>query len=180
MRIAITYRGALKGINLWVVVITAMLFLLWIPVVVDKVSSIGAFKAKLLVQPFGDWIDQFFSGWLIPILAWALVILEMAVIVLLITPNLNHIGMWLSFVLMLIFTCYVAFGLYMGWDGIVCACGSIISGMSWWEHFWFNLFFLIVSGLGIKVVNIQRRNNTGGVVAEGGSAIRLDIKTKNI
>lgn len=175
MKIAVTYHGTLKGINLWVVVVISMLLLLWIPVTIEKMTSIEEFKTKLLDQPFGEWLAQFFSGWLNPIFAWALVILEIAVIVLLIIPNLNHIGMWLSFSLMLIFTGYVAYGLFMGWDGVVCACGSIISVLTWREHFWFNLFFLAISGLGIKLVNIQRCNSAEGTVAEGGSAKRRQI-----
>src|SRR5690606_22991338 len=75
-------------------------------------------------------------------------ILEIAVVIMLIRPKWRPGGFRLSSLLMAAFTSYIAAALLGAWEKLPCGCGSVISGMSWQQHFWFNLFFLSISLMG--------------------------------
>ena len=120
------------------------LIALWVPVAVDKLWDLGAFHSTLLRQPFPDW----WAG----ILFWLLPILEALAAVLIAWPKYRprvHLGMWLSTVLMLGFTLFILFGVLGWYDQRPCGCGSVISGLSWENHLWFNMVFLLLSVVGI-------------------------------
>ncbi|WP_373275013.1 MauE/DoxX family redox-associated membrane protein [Parapedobacter tibetensis] len=74
-----------------------------------------------------------------------------------IPESLHRLGLWLSAILMLSFTLFILFGV-LGWYAKKpCGCGSIVSGLSWNEHLWFNLGFLLLSILGIWLTRPQRK-----------------------
>ncbi|MGK6353500.1 MauE/DoxX family redox-associated membrane protein [Parapedobacter sp. DT-150] len=153
----------------WVILgITIALLALWIPVVIDKVIDFRQFRTGILRQPLPDVLGH--------LLVWALPPLEFATAVLLLVGGrLHHWGLWLSFGLMLAFTGYVAVALAGAWEKLPCGCGSVISGLTWRQHFWFNLFFLALSGAGIHLMHQQRSRGTRGAADEGLSAKRPDI-----
>ncbi|HLS95893.1 MAG TPA: MauE/DoxX family redox-associated membrane protein, partial [Sphingobacterium sp.] len=74
--------------------------------------------------------------------------LEIAVVIMLIRPKWRPGGFRLSSLLMAAFTAYIGVALLGAWEKLPCGCGSVISGMSWQQHFWFNVFFLIISLVG--------------------------------
>lgn len=117
--------------------ITLALLLLWIPVAIDKFINFDAFQSSMLQQPFGDTF-----AW---VLIYTLPILEITTAVLLVFDRSRRLGMLLSSVLMIAFTGYVGLALLGTWGKLPCACGLIISGMSWMQHLWFNLLFMIIS-----------------------------------
>lgn len=57
-------------------------------------------------------------------------------------------GFLLSFLLMLIFTGYIALILLNFYPKVPCSCGGVISSLTWAQHLIFNIFFLLVSFLG--------------------------------
>lgn len=147
--------------------VTFLLILLWVPVTIDKFWNLGEFHSTLLNQPFPNW----WAG----ILFWLLPTLELLVVVLLAWPkgNLQYPGMMLSTILLIMFTAYIALGLLDLFDQRPCGCGSVISRLSWEQHFWFNLFFLLLSIAGSLLHrNIQRRDGSRLAGAEGVSAKR--------
>ncbi|WP_202912292.1 MauE/DoxX family redox-associated membrane protein [Sphingobacterium olei] len=132
--------------------ITVALLLLWIPVSIDKIINFQQFKYGILQQPF-----SYAVAWIV---IYTLPVLEVAIVILLVIQNLRHsaersdVGIWrfhltnpflLSSLLMAAFTGYVGLALLGAWGKVPCACGSVISGMTWMQHFWFNLLFLIIS-----------------------------------
>lgn len=117
-----------------------LLLLLWIPVSLDKLLNFDSFRYGLLNQPFADNLGH--------VLLYSLPLFEIGIVLLLIVPNLRKWGMLLSSILLVGFTVYIAVALLGAWDTIPCACGSVISKLSWKEHLWFNLFFLAVSVIG--------------------------------
>ncbi len=161
-----TNNTSKQGILL--VVVIGMLLALWIPVVIDKTFNFGDYRVGILNQPFPNRIAH-------P-LVWTLLALELTTIALLIIGGKAlRWGMWLSALLMLAFTVYIA-NAYMGdWEKEYCGCGAVISKLSWGWHFWFNLFFLAVSAVGIYIEKLYRSGNAGGDATEGGSAKRQDI-----
>lgn len=144
--------------------ITIALLALWVPVVIDKLTDFNSFRMGILNQPFSDEMGN--------VLIYLLPSLEILTIILLISKKNNRYGIYLSAILMFLFTGYVGLALAGAWEKLPCGCGSIISGMTWNEHFFFNLAFLALSIAGIYLSHSQRRNPTGCEVAEGGSAKR--------
>lgn len=143
-------------------IVVALLLILWIPVVLDKLLSFHDFRFGIHHQPLPIWLKQ-------P-LVYALPILEITTVSLLIIDYTRRWGMWLSFLLMLTFTGYVGYALLGGFEKIPCGCGSVISGLSWQGHFWFNLSFTLISVYGIYLTTKKRGNASGGRITEGGSA----------
>ncbi|MFA7408060.1 MAG: MauE/DoxX family redox-associated membrane protein [Anaerolineaceae bacterium] len=130
---------------------TLLLLLLWIPVTLDKFWDLPGFRQTLLRQPFPDaWAEVLF--WLLPVLEGLCVVLLVGGTIA--NPKTNRIksfrtwGFALSTILMVAFTLFILFGV-MGWyEKRPCGCGSVISGLSWNQHLWFNLMFLLVSVVG--------------------------------
>src|SRR5690606_20281136 len=124
------------------------------------------FHSTLLRQPFPNgWADVLF--WLLPLL-------ELLAAVLIAWPRKTsgratrtarasrsiprladhplRLGFALSTFLMLAFTLFILFGVLGWYDKRPCGCGSVISGLSWEQHLWFNLAFLILSAVGLRLV----------------------------
>jgi uncharacterized membrane protein YphA (DoxX/SURF4 family) len=129
-------------------VITLLLLVLWIPVGLEKLWDLQGFKNTLFSQPIpNSFIDVLF--WLIPVL-------EIACATMLILGwlpikkacNWLIYGMALSSMLMLCFTVFIALGVLNLYEKRPCGCGSVLKGMSWEEHLWFNGVFLGLSLLG--------------------------------
>src|SRR5690554_2041977 len=130
-----------------------LLLALWIPVTLDKFWDLEGFRRTLIRQPFPDsWAG---------VLYWLLPILEFLCVVLLVSGSIHrtrtsklkiahHLiaGFALSSVLMLGFTLFILFGVLGWYDKRPCGCGSVISGLSWEQHLWFNVVFLLISVVG--------------------------------
>src|SRR5690606_796788 len=81
---------------------------------------------------------------------------------LLINSKTRKWAMYLSSLLLLVFTIYIGMALLGFWEKIPCACGSVIRFLSWKQHFFFNLFFLLISIWGIySTRNIQHSPSLG-------------------
>ena len=130
-----------------------LLLALWIPVTLDKFWDLEGFRRTLIRQPFPDsWAG---------VLYWLLPILEFLCVVLLVSGSIHrtrtsklktaqHLiaGFALSSVLMLGFTLFILFGVLGWYEKRPCGCGSVISGLSWEQHLWFNVVFLLISVVG--------------------------------
>ncbi|MCY4780602.1 hypothetical protein ORI89_13155 [Sphingobacterium sp. UT-1RO-CII-1] len=140
----------MNNANKHITLISIALLLLWIPVGVDKLFHFAVFKAGILRQPFSSSL-----GW---VLIYTLPVLELATALCLVICRLRLISFALSSLLMLAFTGYIGIALLGGWGKLPCGCGSIVSRMSWGQHFWFNLFFLALSVLGYYLQRKTHRN----------------------
>nr|MBC7614376.1 hypothetical protein [Pseudopedobacter sp.] len=127
----------------------AMLILLW------SYASI----VKLINMPltFSQMHNQVFPIWMADILAYAIPILEIALVLLLLIPRYRKLALWLSIALLSAFTIYIILIKLFLFGRIPCSCGGIISGMSWTQHLIFNLFFLIISLSSLIVYQKERR-----------------------
>src|SRR5690606_37540130 len=123
-----------------ITLLTILLLILWIPVTLDKLTDFQSFRAGILRQPFSDALGYALLA-LLPIL-------EIAVVIMLIRPKWRPGGFRLASLLMAAFTAYIGVALLAAWEKLPCGCGSVISGMSWQQHFWFNIFFLSISLVG--------------------------------
>ncbi|MDA3615942.1 MauE/DoxX family redox-associated membrane protein [Polluticaenibacter yanchengensis] len=145
-------------------IILFILLVLWIPVTIDKVSNFASFKYSILQQPFPDWLGL--------ILIYSLPIVELIIVICLVIEKFRKIGLLISSLLMAVFSGYIGIGLLGYWEKLPCGCGSVISGMTWKQHFFFNLTFLLISGLGLYLWYKLRHRNAGREPIEGGSAKR--------
>ncbi|SEL31181.1 MauE/DoxX family redox-associated membrane protein [Parapedobacter koreensis] len=166
MKAAITYHKGRAGIkqDTILMVVTLALLALWIPVVAYKGFFFEAFRNGMLQHSFPDWIGH--------ILAWSLPALELAAIILLVVPKTHRFGLWLSAMLLLGYTVYVALGVMTDLVTFNCYCSKLITAMSWWGHFWFNLTLLTISIVGIILIEKEknRGGKTKGHAIKGGSA----------
>src|SRR5690606_12784610 len=149
MKLRITYGGPLHGLNLWLLLVTLALLALWLPVLYEKITDFAFFKRAMLRQYFPLWFNYVLMG--------AIPVAEALVVVLLVQARTNLYGMYLSFLLMLSFSGYVGLALGLKWVKIPCGCMKVINALSWEHHFYFNLFFLLLSGAGILLSRKLRR-----------------------
>jgi len=140
-----TYNIQLISIQL----ISILLITLWVYTALNKAMDINLFRSQLIMQPFP-------SG-LAGILIWFLPAIELLVASLLMFSKTKKAGMLLSFLLMLVFTSYVALAVIGYWENIPCSCGGVLNQLGWKDHLWFNLFFTALSATGIYLLRQSHR-----------------------
>jgi len=121
-------------------IIAALLILLFAYAAITKLLTYAAFKEQLIYSPVGTR----FAG----LLAWLVPATEIVIAVTLIIPAYRKTGFYLSFLLMLAFTLYVYYVLNFVYE-VPCACGGVLSRMSWHEHLIFNLIYTMIALAGI-------------------------------
>ena len=149
MKTSVINRQPKKRIFITLNVVLFLLLALWIPVVIDKILHFSSFKYGILNQPFSDRLGYF--------LIYSLPVLELVVVFALVFESFRKAGLILSVTLLSAFTGYIGIALLGAWEKLPCGCGSVISGMSWTQHFFFNLFFLALSILGLYGTNNEVR-----------------------
>ena len=93
--------------------------------------------------------NQPFPNWITPWLVWGIPLLEVLIVVLLIFDRTRLRGLYTSLVLMLAFTVYTVAVLLHAFKYVPCSCGGVIRKLTWPQHLFFNLFFVVISLLGI-------------------------------
>lgn len=80
-----------------------------------------------------------------PFLSWALPISELLLVILLIIPALQIWGLRLSLLLLTLMTLYLIYMIFYSND-LPCSCGGVLAKMSWGQHIFFNLGFIVLTG----------------------------------
>lgn len=125
----------------FVIIISILLIIMWAYAAVSKLLDLPAFKQALATQVFPVWIGK--------ILVWVLPISELGLVGLLLFQKTQLLGMYASFGLMLLFTLYVGGAVYNIYDRYPCACGGLFAKLGWKKHFRVNIFFTLISIIGI-------------------------------
>ena len=99
--------------------------------------------------------NQVFSNWMADILWIFLPLTEIAVCVLLVIKRSRLIGLYISLILMTAFTGYMGLVVLNIFDRVPCSCGGVLKSMGFTTHFFFNLFFLILSAIAIRLSDQQ-------------------------
>lgn len=120
-----------------------LLFILFAYTAASKFQDFNMFVLELNNQPFPNWITSY--------LAWSLPSIELLIAASLIFAKTKKIGFWASFILMFLFTTYTALVLLHVFKKVPCSCGGVISMLSWKQHLIFNLFFLALATIGIRL-----------------------------
>lgn len=132
--------------------ITCLLLLLWSYTALNKIVEHDQFKQQLALQHF--------NSRMVNILFWAIPGAELMAIILLAIPKVRFYGLLLSFLLMVVFTIYVGLAVLGLYENRPCSCGGVLRQMSWTTHFWFNLFFLCLAGLGMWIMRKLKSTTT--------------------
>lgn len=123
--------------------ITTALIILFTFTATNKLFRFHQFSKDMMNQPFPDWFNYLLIG-LVPAT-------EIIISLLLIFAATRKAGIMGAFILMFLFTGYVALVLLNGLAYIPCSCGGVIESFSWIQHLYFNLFFLLLALIALIV-----------------------------
>jgi len=127
--------------------ISSLFILLFIYAAISKFLEGANFTLQIAKSPF---ITNYAS-----LITWALPVIEILVAALLIFKNTLLFGLYASLFLMSTFTMYIYSMLHFSFS-VPCSCGGILSSMGWHTHLWFNIFFVILSIIGILITESPR------------------------
>lgn len=134
-------RGLSKRTTI-VEIISALLIILFIYTGINKMMDFAKFKYEMGRSPF----IQNMAGFI----AYTLPPGELLISLVLIIKRTRLLGLYISFVIMALFTGYIWLMLNYAYD-LPCSCGGIISKMSWDEHLRFNSVFTGLALIGIML-----------------------------
>ena len=128
-----------------------ILLAMWIPVSLDKILHFELFKNAMIQQPFSDLMGVF--------LAYILPFLEVCTALCFLFNKYRIVGFYLSCLLMLIFTTYVAVAVLGRPENLPCGCGLVFQHLSWEVHLVLNCIFLLISLIGLQLEKrISKKN----------------------
>lgn len=134
-------------------IVTALLFLLFMYAGLDKLMDLEEFSHDMGNQPVPKSI--------VPLLVYGIPISEVMAALLLLTAWTRKYGLYLSLLLMAVFTVYVAMVVMDVFPRKPCGCGELIQRLSWTEHLVFNFFFTALAVLGITInSHLTKKNKT--------------------
>lgn len=122
-------------------IICTLLVFLFVYAAVSKLADVTTFT--------GDMNNQPLPAFLKPILVWAVPLTELIVVALLIFDITRLAGLYAALILMMAFTFYTTVVLLHFFAYIPCSCGGIIKNLSWQQHLVLNVFFVLISLIGI-------------------------------
>jgi uncharacterized membrane protein YphA (DoxX/SURF4 family) len=116
-------------------IITVLFVILFVYAATNKLLDYQKFSIQLGKSP----VLASFSRWI----AWSIPMLEAGIVVLLIIQKTQLLALFASFSLMVVFSAYIITILNFS-EYIPCSCGGILENMSWIQHFWFNVVFVLL------------------------------------
>ena len=132
-------------------IISGILLLLFLYTSLSKLADHQTFKIVLSSSPLLKPV----AG----VIAWLLPVTEIAIAVILFIPVTREKGLKVSFVLLSVFTLYLAY-MVIFTPALPCNCGGVLQSLTWQQHIFFNLFFILLSLTGITLYkkNHQRKS----------------------
>jgi hypothetical protein len=106
--------------------------------------------------------DRFFKGLsrvhiingLALYISWFVPIAEVLTFILLLFPRTAKLGLYSFISLMTLFAGYIVSALL--WEKTLpCHCGGVIEKLSWIQHLWFNLAFILLAIMGVWLSNLS-------------------------
>lgn len=129
-------------------IISALFIFLFVYTGISKLSEHSNFRSVISHSPLIRSQANFYS--------WFLPIAELVVALLLLIPVTRKWGLWISLVLMCLFTGYIAY-MILSSSQLPCSCGGVLKQMSWSQHLAFNGLFTIMAGLGLWFYQTNKR-----------------------
>jgi putative oxidoreductase len=139
-------------------IISGLLILLFLYTGANKLFSFEHFHDQLNNQVFPN-------SWT-PFLIWALPSAEIAIAIALMFDKSKMAALWGSLVLMILFTLYTGLVLLNVFSRVPCSCGGVIEHLTWNQHLFFNLFFVTISAIGIRLWKTGHKNTHSQIINE--------------
>lgn len=92
-----------------------------------------------------EWIGNYAT-----LISYAVPFAEILVALLILIPWTNKIGLWCFLGTVIVFTVYIIIALLWA-KNLPCRCGGVIETLSWNEHIWFNVFFIMLAIIAIRL-----------------------------
>lgn len=93
-----------------------------------------------------------YLGWIVPFV-------EIVVALLLFFTTSRVVGLYASFLIMVLFTGYIFLILNFS-DFVPCSCGGVLEKMTWHQHLVFNVFFILLAGVAMFLLHpVSVKNN---------------------
>lgn len=124
-------------------VIYALLVLLFMYTACSKLLDLETFR--------GNMYNQRVPRWGATLLIWGLPPAEIAVVCCLLFRRTQRMGLYLSLTLLTIFSIYITAILLHFFSKTPCSCGGIFHHMTWQQHLWFNLTFIVLIILALSL-----------------------------
>lgn len=131
-------------------IICYLFVILFVYTASNKIWKFDSFVFVLGKMPFIGETFNSFVGYFIPTA-------EIIISITLITPIAKKVGLLSSLVLMISFTLYLIFMFFYAAQ-LPCNCGGVISRMTWGQHIWFNIVFILLAVIGYKFNKDVRTN----------------------
>jgi uncharacterized membrane protein YphA (DoxX/SURF4 family) len=132
--------------------IIALLFvILFLYTGIAKLMDFDVFQEQLMDSPILSFAA--------PMVAWGLPFMEFIVSLALFIPKYRQLGLYASFILMILFTGYVGWLLAFAPE-LPCSCGGIMEELSWPAHLVVNIALVGLALTGIILAKKIKR--TGG------------------
>ncbi|MEP1487440.1 MAG: MauE/DoxX family redox-associated membrane protein [Algibacter sp.] len=132
-------------------IISLLLVVLFVYAAANKMMDYTRFKVQLEQSPILRDLAY--------LVAWSIPALEIIIVFLLVIPKYRLLGLYASFFLMVLFTTYLIIILnFFESKDIPCSCGGILNKLGWKTHIYFNLFFIIISAIGITISSYTKKN----------------------
>lgn len=88
-------------------------------------------------------------------IGWLLPVTELVVVLLLFFERTRRAGLYVSLLLLVLFTLFLLYMVLFVAD-LPCSCGGVLRKMSWQQHIWFNLFFILINLIALGPERIYR------------------------
>ncbi|OJX54854.1 MAG: hypothetical protein BGO88_02985 [Flavobacterium sp. 38-13] len=131
----------MRARKLFVEVTVALLVVLFLHTAISKFLDFKGFVYDLNNQPFPNSFT--------PYLAWLIPLTELVIVCFLLFEKTRLAGLYASLVLMSAFTVYTCLVLLDVFAYVPCSCGGVVSYLTWAQHFFFNLFFVVIISIAI-------------------------------
>lgn len=127
-------------------IIGALFIFLFVYTAINKIIAFDTLKHVLKKYPLiGDFST---------LVAWLLPAAELVVAAMLFIPKTKLVGLYSALSLMSAFTIYLFYMLVFT-PKLPCTCGGMLQQLSWPQHLIFNLFFVLLAIVGIRLFKKQ-------------------------
>lgn len=110
-------------------------------------------------QSKSEMLNQVFPRNWASILTWLVPTTELLITATLLYRQSQRTGLWAATLLLTVFSIYIAIVMTGIFGRIPCSCGGILKNMGYGTHLLFNLFFVTIGIIGIKLTNPKYTNS---------------------
>ncbi|WPU96494.1 hypothetical protein SNE25_13285 [Mucilaginibacter sabulilitoris] len=133
-------------------IMVALIFMMLLYASFSKYVDFAGYQRAMHNQPFPSWFSD--------ALVFVLPPMEIIVAILLAIDKTKVTGLKATVGLMTAFTLYIVAILLHLFPMVPCTCGGIIRLMSWPQHLLFNLFFIAIAIIALKITVENQPNKS--------------------